>query len=351
VKLSAQVEMPTTIMKLAGFDTLTIGAATEVVREQNYMEIALVLDNTGSMRGQKLEDLRAAAHELVNILFGDQTVHDTLKLAVVPYAAAVNPGDEAPSLLDGPPSVPYNPSDNEQWKGCVMARPYPNDVLDTPASGGNAWTQYIYPPGWDNQWPPVVEQSWTCYYVRGPNMACPTPIVPLTNVKTTVDAALDAMQVWCGGTFGNLGMAWGWRVLSPGLPFDQGVAYDEPDHTKVLILMTDGINQFGRRIWWSPYLSDYAAYQYLDDAVLGTTNYTAANSVLNDRLAEVCANVKAAGIIVYTITFQLSDPTTQDLYRNCASDPSKYFNSPTSTDLQTAFQTIGNELRKLHISK
>ncbi|MCH8808227.1 MAG: hypothetical protein IH993_00110 [Proteobacteria bacterium] len=61
--------------------------------------------------------------------------------------------------------------------------------------------------------------------------------------------------------------------------------------------------------------------------------------------------MKAQGIVVYTITFALNDETAQQIYEDCASDPSKYYNSPNSADLQDAFQEIGGELRNLRLSR
>ena len=57
---------------------------------------------------------------------------------------------------------------------------------------------------------------------RGPNQACPDPVIPLTNNKAQLLDAIDQMQPWAGnGTMAHLGAVWGWRALSPGAPFEQ----------------------------------------------------------------------------------------------------------------------------------
>ena len=70
--------------------------------------------------------------------------------------------------------------------------------------------------------------------------------------KATVDAALDGMGAWSrGGTSGNEGLAWGWRVLSPrwrGLwggdtPNARPLDYDAADTDKVVVMLTDGNNE------------------------------------------------------------------------------------------------------------
>ena len=82
-----------------------------------------------------------------------------------------------------------------------------------------------------------------------------------------------------------------------------------------------------------------------------TTNSTTASNKLDTRLSEVCTNMKQVGIIIYTITLALNDTGTQNLYRACATDPSKYFNSPSSAELQGAFRAIGAELSNLRIAR
>jgi hypothetical protein len=50
-------------------------------------------------------------------------------------------------------------------------------------------------------------------------------------------------------------------------------------------------------------------------------------------MSKVCTAMKAQGIVVYTITFQLSNTTTQDLYRSCTTPPAHFFNSCSNNEL------------------
>ena len=192
----------------------------------------------------------------------------------------------------------------------------------------------------------------------GPNLSCPTPILPLAAEKTAVQAAIDAM-VWYRrfGTMSNVGMIWGWRVLSPNwrglwggatpstLPLD----YNEPLTDKVAILLTDGLNQ------WSGASNDYYyAYGYPDDGNLvpPPVNNTNSRAELNSRLAQICTAMKATGTIIYTITFRVgSNASLKQLYEDCASEPSKYFDSPSNDELEQTFQAIGAELSNLRLSQ
>ena len=52
-------------------DYLPVGAHSEVNRSAKNLEVALVLDVTGSMDGQRLTDLKAAAKSLIDIVVQD----------------------------------------------------------------------------------------------------------------------------------------------------------------------------------------------------------------------------------------------------------------------------------------
>jgi hypothetical protein len=61
--------------------------------------------------------------------------------------------------------------------------------------------------------------------------------------------------------------------------------------------------------------------------------------------------MKAKNITIYTITLMVTNTTTMDLYRSCASQPTYYFNSPTVTELRGIFQQIGSQLSNLRIEQ
>jgi Flp pilus assembly protein TadG len=49
ITLSANVPMPTTLMRIAGMNTLTVHATSQITYGQTKLWVSLVLDNTGSM--------------------------------------------------------------------------------------------------------------------------------------------------------------------------------------------------------------------------------------------------------------------------------------------------------------
>lgn len=342
IKVSGTVTLEATLLQLVGQEDFTVAASAEVLRKG--LEVALILDNTGSMKGGKLNSLRQASQLLVDILFEVPELQSNLSVGIVPYSATVNLGASALGIVSDVLPDEYDPIEEEKWRGCVLARTYPADVRDDPSGAGQLWFKYFWESAPDNDWPVADTTPSVCNDSTGPNVACPTPITPLTNDKSVLDSAVSAMEAWCrGGTFSNVGMAWGWRVLSPEAPYTQGLAYNTPGYDKVAILMTDGVNGYFRQ--------DYSAYERLAEGNLGTTSKSAAKTELNNRLTEVCTNMKAEGIIIYTITFSLNNEDTKTIYRNCATDPSKYFDSGNGPALEQAFRDIAEELINLRVSK
>src|SRR3546814_19429947 len=82
---------------------------------------------------------------------------------------------------------------------------------------GGPWQRYLWEADEsDNDWPPVDNAESSGNNRRSPNLACPDAIVPLTNQRAPLDATLHSLLSWHrGGTFRNVGMVWGWRVIQP----------------------------------------------------------------------------------------------------------------------------------------
>lgn len=302
VEVIASAEVPTTFMRVLDIDHITVQARAVVKRAVRGMELAMVLDVTGSMSGSKIASLRAAANSLVDILYGDRETVNDLWVSVVPFTARVNfkPHDDWMESLPSP------------WNGCGDPRSGSLATSDGPPSEG--------------LWEPFDGRYGNIYY------GCPSvSLLPLTAEKTTIKATIDALEA-AGSTRTDIGMVWGWRALSPQwrgvwggdptLPLD----YDTPLMEKVAIIMTDGEN--------TP--------QHTNDPI--------SVSQTNNQLSAECTAMKAQGITIYTITFMMPS-SLDDLYRNCASDPKKFFKSPTNEDLEKTFKIIGAELSNLRLAE
>lgn len=353
--LNAEAEIHTTFLRLLGHQSMTVRSSTVIERSIRGMELALVMDVTGSMRGGgKITAMKDAAKALLDILYAGRETVDDFWVSVVPYAVTVNVGAGRTAWLTG-----YDPADfgSTTWKGCVEARNAGLDIDDTPPSGG-LWAPHLWATASDNVWEPVDETNGAQNNGTGPNLGCGPAITSLSESFTTVWNAVDALQPWHrGGTMGNLGLVWGWRTLSPQwrtlwgapTPDDMPFDYGKPLMDKVVVMLTDGNNQWYDHPPSGPDGSDYGGYGRLGWGRLGTTNSGAALTEVNSRMLQTCTAMKAHGIIIYTITFQLNNNTTKQLYRDCATGPTYYFDSPSNSELQTVFRKIGDELSNLRI--
>ncbi len=390
-------DVDTTFMKMSGINQMSVGVLTEVTLNEKKIELIMVLDNTGSMGWSgKLDALKVAANALVDVLMvADQNaaVDEDVKIGLAPFAAAVNIGADKLNSgwvdLLGQSSIAdedfqpgtnvldlYGQIQNRSWNGCVRARPVPYDTQDTPAGGGDTlWAPYFAPDEPDfysyynryasdsgysgSTYDYDARQRYTGKYTNltipnswsdGPDFNCRTaPVTPLTPIRGDVEAAINEM-VATGNTVIPAGLAWGWRLISPGEPFSEGVAYEDNDTIKAIVLLTDGQNMVSGGMG-THNRSQYSAYGFARSGHLGATNGSDAEDVLNGKTAALCTNIKAQDIRLYTITFKVSSSSTQDLMRNCATDPEMYYNSPSNEKLDAIFQDIAKGLADLRISK
>lgn len=349
--VQATVSIPTTFMQVFGIDEIALDSEAEVSAVHTNLELALVVDVTGSMNwldsngDVKIDSLQTAGLTLLNAIYGEGTTSlPGVHISLVPYRAAVNVGDRQSWLRD------YNASafQPDSWRGCVLARSAPDDQNDDPPdSTSHRFYPYLWETGtaW-NYWPPVT------FDASGPNWFCPiNEITSLTDQRATIEAGINALDARSGGgTQTSTGLVWGWRTISPRwkgrwhgpTPNDMPLDYDDPDLVKAVVFMTDGIADIG----W-----ELMAHGFLSDGNLGTTNEALAEAEVNTRLSTICESMKAEGIKIFSVMFAVTDPTIETTYRNCASEPSDFFNSPTGDELNVAFKKIGRKLASLRLAQ
>ncbi|TGQ78859.1 VWA domain-containing protein, partial [Mesorhizobium sp. M8A.F.Ca.ET.208.01.1.1] len=81
-------------------DMQRVTSSTTALYSDKTVEVAMMLDVTGSMAGQKIKDLRAAASNAVDsFLTGQNAANPRVRVAIVPYANSVNAGPLAASTV------------------------------------------------------------------------------------------------------------------------------------------------------------------------------------------------------------------------------------------------------------
>ncbi len=482
-QVTASAQMPTTFANVIGISTFTMRGSARAQRANTGLELALVLDITGSMDtnctlpsnrtttncaittiprapGQVISAvnnnadlMRVAAADLVNIVFGNNETQRNLYVSVVPFTTTVNLGPTRTAWLDATSRANLNANFSPTtWWGCVEARvgyagaPTDGDRNDyTPAEvpfrpfywpstlgvytrngnrmpGDNDWARRLWnatTTGTDA----ITEAwfQWRANWQVGPNSGCPsTPVLPLSTSKTAVLDTIQSMRANNrGGTMGNLGLLAGWWTLSPrwratwnlgpapdGQATSLPLAYNTPNMRKVIVMMTDGDQNWfdspnglpgdcstsadsrsfptaaagfaapGPTMALQPVScpsssqlssvvvaaggpaisgnADYTGYGRLGDRRLGSTitSASAATTELNNRLAALCTTIKNNGIMIYTMVVNTTgavSTATRNLYQNCATAPANYYLVTTPDQLRPTFQLIANELTNLRI--
>jgi len=208
-------------------------------------------------------------------------------------------------------------------------------------------------------------QSVTTSSGRGPNFMCRSrPLTRLTASTATLKSEIAALDA-NGNTNIHEGLLWGWRTLSPNSVFADGVPYTQKNTTKVLVLMTDGMNTWGSQSN-TVLKSNYSAHGYWKNADATTPNlrFPAANAnVANDAQAraamdalvrETCSNARSK-VMVYTIGFSVAtDPIDQqglNLLADCAGSADRTFVANDAKGLIAAFQTIAKSIGTLRLTQ
>jgi Flp pilus assembly protein TadG len=220
----------------------------------------------------------------------------------------------------------WNPAPHSSWNGCVMDRGYP----DSPSSilvGGVAEsgpdTTYNFDTTSDS--PDPVTPRWSSLYAAEQYGSCPQAVKPLSYDWTGMSSLVNNMSP-AGNTNQAIGLQLGWMSLVGGGPFPTPPAFDPLyQYTQVIILLTDGLNTQDR---W----------------------YTDQNSI-DAREALTCSNIKAAGVVLYTIQVNTGGDPTSTLLQNCASGSDKFYLLTTAGQISTTFNEIGTNLTKLRVAQ
>jgi hypothetical protein len=193
---------------------------------------------------------------------------------------------------------------------------------------------------------------------KGPNDSCPSAAILYgTDSKSAVHNFVQTLSPG-GNTNSAEGMMWGWRVLSPGAPFESPNPYNDDKWQKAVVLMTDGFNTVSSAD--TPWYSEMSPYGYAREERMGVGINSASKmrDQIDSKLIRICTRMKAEGILVYAITFGLDDGDPSELatkktFQACATNPDApyYFDAPAGEDLEDAFADIAADLVQLHVSK
>ena len=296
VNVDASTKIDTTFAGMFGFDQVDVRTVSSSTYSDKGLDIALVLDTTGSMCDPctKIETLKAAGANLIDEL--DTGTPGKVRISVVPFAQYVNVG---------PANLNANWLDDrdvgDDWSGCVGSRL------------GNRARQVDYS---GSDFPAI------------PGDLCNNEITPLTADLDKPKAAMGELLAR-GWTYMPAGLAWGWRTLNGDAPFIEAADQGGLQRDRIIVMMTDGDNT---------------------RAASGTSHNSRSRNKADRATDNLCTAIKADGIQMYTIAYDISSNRTRNLLEECASGSDMYFDARNAGDLSGAFAEIAANLSTLRLT-
>lgn len=311
VVVTAGVDVAAHFMGIAGVEAVPV-AATSASHTGKTLEIAMMLDVTGSMGWQttdgkvKIDVLEGAAARLVRTMLPEGGSGNKVRIAIAPFSSGVNAGALAFTVSKG------------ASKACVQERMSGDQTSDD--------SPFVSP--------------------LGKASACPgDTVVPLTDDRRALLSAVGDLTPF-GSTAGHLGTAWSYYLLSPAwaavyAPANRPAAAGTRDLEKIAILMTDGLYNTWAGVNGEQYLKWDPARAA---TILRKTRETALG---------LCGSMKADGITVYTVGFDLRDTTAKELLRSCASTVDgkpAFYDAVDAKALERAYRDITDRILRLRLS-
>jgi hypothetical protein len=349
VNLTATSTDPTDFMHILGVSSVPVSAFTQVVVLSAYRsEFAFVIDNSAAMNlpiegVPRIQTVQNALTNLINYDFPPTGIR-AFYGAIVPFAGAENIGTGYPGWMTGttPPG----------WSGCVLAR--------DAGQVGPLVPNLTYDISEDEPLSHPTLSQFNAYnniYAGGSinhNTGCPAQITTDQNTAGPLVSAVSAMTaVPNTDTIMDLGLAWGWRLLSPhwqnrwggfmdanGLPLN----YNLPGRKKIMILVTSGANYMDDG---NP--NDYNAYGHQ-----GGDLHSPHQAEMDTRTLTVCnafKNIDPANNIIFTVGFGPPDTVNTPLLQACATSPDFSYTVSTNRGLYVAMTDMGREVQLMFLSQ
>jgi Mg-chelatase subunit ChlD len=377
-RVTVSVDVLTSFTKILGVERIPVVIKAEAKSGRNErLDVAFVLDTTDSMAGDRLATLKTATTSLITEFEKSRATPDQIRVGVVPFGQYVNIGlanrtqpwldvaadyqlpdstscrdvrpelsrtncrrvtipavpavpphpctiDGRPRMCGGSPAQPArhedvcditygppqrvcttNPGRWIRWRGCVGSRNAPLNTLDS---------------GYTTRIPGIMD------------VTCGSEIREMTTNLASARTAINGLTTR-GLTYIPSGLIWGWRMLSEHAPLAGRASTAEQPVRRYMILVTDGQN------------TKSASFPRHDG------NST---SAANATMATICSNMaldKTTNVKLYTIAFQVDDPTVKTLLETCSNqNGGKFYDAADAQQLVDSLKDIGSLMTSLRLS-
>ncbi len=216
-----------------------------------------------------------------------------------------------------PAGTPAAPA-RSTWNGCVT------DRGTTIAPSGD----------YDRKMTAPVVGTPATLFPAEQNSYCSPAIMQLNYDWLAMKTMVDNLYP-LGATNQPIGLVWGWQSLVGGGPIaDPPAKSSLYQYKEAIVLMSDGLNTLNR--WYG--------------------NGSSTNTSVDKRMWEssalgTCANIKAAGITIYTVQVNTDGDPKSTLLENCASSTDKFWMVTSAGALGSVFNQIATQLSALRIAK
>ena len=257
VQATGRADTQPFFLHMLGIDRFDAVGRSQAEQSISNLEIVLVLDVSGSMRGTKLANLKIAANQFVDTILDNDPNHRA-SISIVPYNAQVNIGPDLVSKFNitdingvdanGDGATDVNcieiPLDDFDTAALSLTAPMPMMAYADITSTTNKTTSFVAPTSEVPNYGSVFCKPSTVNVVRLPN-----------NDRNALKSQIDALLAG-GNTSITLGMKWGATMIDPSLRTvynqfiaadkipanlpDRPFAYDDRQSMKIIVLMTDG---------------------------------------------------------------------------------------------------------------
>ncbi|HEY4140146.1 MAG TPA: TadE/TadG family type IV pilus assembly protein [Pseudolabrys sp.] len=352
VVVNGSANVPTAFLGIIGTNNIPVTGSSTTAWGSTRLRVALALDTTGSMADDgKIAALKTATKALLTQLKGAAGTDGDVYVSIVPFSKDVNVGSTnyAGNWIDWDDWEAANgswqnttscssssrrgrsqcnstqtwvPFNHNTWNGCITDRDQNYDQLVTAPNPSDAT---------------LPTASASTLFPAEQFDGCPAAMMGLNYNWTAMNTLVDGLYP-AGNTNQPVGLVWAWQSLVGGGPLTAPAKDSNYKYTDVIILMSDGLNTQNR---WS------TSQTTIDKRMYDSTKSGAGT----------CANIKNAGVTLYTVQVNTGGDPLSTIMQSCAGGPDKFMDSTkffqvtTASGLGTVFNAIGTNLTQLRVAK
>ncbi len=252
-----------------------------------------------------------------------------------------------------------------RWGGCIMERwttPFGPDETAPPEAfdmdidtvpGADDKTQWkLLLPAFVHDRRQVTPFMSSTNYSAVSGVACPNPAMKLTVMTSAdqddFDEYIDGLLTG-GGTYHDVGMAWGARLISPtGLFADDNDATDDGEPIdRHILFMTDGLIDTS---------TTQFTHQGLERSMVrvGSTSKADSDARHTNRFLQLCRAARERGITIWVVSFGLTaeeEESEANQNLNLCASSGQALASSNTVQLNQNFQSIARQMSKLRLAQ